>query len=130
MKNLYFVPERVRERSFNLIGRSYSSISLETVMSMSGLSREAALQACRDRKWQINTDGVTINPTPPAQPAPPHTSSEDQLFKLTDFVSFLENWGSHFWIWFEIPSTKFYRTRLHNIKTKFYILLIFIKFKV
>ncbi|XP_038211630.1 COP9 signalosome complex subunit 8 [Zerene cesonia] len=83
--------EKVRERAFNLIGRSYSSISIETVVSMTGLSKEAVLQICRDRKWELNEDGVTVNPMPPVQPAPLHTSSEDQLFKLTEFVSFLEN---------------------------------------
>ncbi|CAH2104561.1 unnamed protein product [Euphydryas editha] len=83
--------EKVRERAFNLIGRSYSSISLDTIVLMTGLSREAILQICRERKWDIQGDGVTISPTPPSQPAPLHTSSEDQLFKLTEFVSFLEN---------------------------------------
>ncbi|KAJ0181900.1 hypothetical protein K1T71_002622 [Dendrolimus kikuchii] len=83
--------EKIRERTFNLIGRSYSSISLDTVVTMTGLSRDAVLHACRDHKWTVNEDGVTINPTPPVQPGPLHTSSEDQLFKLTEFVSFLEN---------------------------------------
>ncbi|CAK1549973.1 unnamed protein product [Leptosia nina] len=83
--------ENVRERAFNLIGRSYSSISVDTVVSATGLSKEAVLQICRDRKWELSDDGVTVNPIPPTQPAPLHTSSEDQLFKLTDFVSFLEN---------------------------------------
>ncbi|XP_061707242.1 COP9 signalosome complex subunit 8 [Cydia pomonella] len=83
--------ERVRERAFNLIGRSYNSISLDTVVSMTGLSRDAVLRACAERKWTLREDGVTVDPTPPAQPAPLHTSSEDQLFKLTEFVSFLEN---------------------------------------
>lgn len=88
---LFLFTEKVRERAFNLIGRSYSSISLDTVVLMTGLSREAVLQICRERKWEIHTDGITINPSPPVQPAPLHTSSEDQLFKLTEFVSFLEN---------------------------------------
>ncbi|XP_068621468.1 COP9 signalosome complex subunit 8 [Battus philenor] len=83
--------ERVRERAFNLIGRSYSTISLDTVVSMTGLTNEAVIQICNDRKWELSEDGVTIKPLPPVQPAPLHTSSEDQLFKLTEFVSFLEN---------------------------------------
>ncbi|XP_022124509.1 COP9 signalosome complex subunit 8 [Pieris rapae] len=83
--------ENVRERVFNLIGKSYSSIAIDTVVSTTWLSKEAVLQICRDRKWELNEDGVTVNPAPPVQPAPLHTSSEDQLFKLTDFVSFLEN---------------------------------------
>lgn len=83
--------ERVRERAFHLIGRSYSSISLDTVVSMTGLSRDTVLRTCADRKWVLSEDGATVNPTPPTQPAPLHTSSEDQLFKLTEFVSFLEN---------------------------------------
>lgn len=84
-------PEKVRERALHLIGRSYSSVSIDTVVSMTGLSRDAVLHMCQDRKWQLHEDGVTINPVPPTQPAPLHTSSEDQLFKLTDFVTFLEN---------------------------------------
>lgn len=58
---------------------------------MTGLTRDAVLCTCRDLKWTVNEDGVTINPSPPTQPAPLHTSSEDQLFKLTEFVTFLEN---------------------------------------
>lgn len=87
----FSITERVRERAFTLIGRSYSSISLETVVSMTGLSNEAVIQICQERKWEICDDGVTVKPVPPVQPAPLHTSSEDQLFKLTEFVSFLEN---------------------------------------
>ncbi|CAK1603068.1 unnamed protein product [Parnassius mnemosyne] len=83
--------EKVRERAFNLIGRSYSFISLDTVISMTGLNKEAALHVCKERKWELDEDGTTIKPVPPVQPAPLHTSSEDQLFKLTEFVSFLEN---------------------------------------
>ncbi|KAJ2953679.1 hypothetical protein O0L34_g1296 [Tuta absoluta] len=83
--------EKVRERALNLIGRSYSSISIDTVVSMTGLGRDAVLHTCRDKKWELDEDGITIKPVPPTQPAPLHTSSEDQLFKLTEFVSFLEN---------------------------------------
>lgn len=83
--------ENVRERTLNLIGRSYSSIKIDKLISMIGLSREATLQVCQDRRWTLHDDGMTVNPLPPAQPAPLHTSSEDQLFKLTEFVSFLEN---------------------------------------
>ncbi|KAL4708066.1 hypothetical protein ACJJTC_009845 [Scirpophaga incertulas] len=83
--------EKIRGRAFNLIGRSYSSISLDTIVAMTGLTREAVIHDCHDRKWIIKEDGVTVNPVPPTLPAPLHTSSEDQLFKLTDFVSFLEN---------------------------------------
>lgn len=81
----------MRERAFTLIGRSYTTISLETVALMTGLTSDAVLHACRDRKWELDTDGVTVAPKPPIRPAPLHTSSEDQLFKLTEFVSFLEN---------------------------------------
>ncbi|GBP49017.1 COP9 signalosome complex subunit 8 [Eumeta japonica] len=83
--------DHVRERSFNLIGRSYSTISLDTVMNMTGLNKDAAERACRDRKWEISEDGTTVLPVLPTQATSLHTSSEDQLFKLTEFVSFLEN---------------------------------------
>ncbi|XP_013168147.1 PREDICTED: COP9 signalosome complex subunit 8 [Papilio xuthus] len=83
--------ERVRERALNLIGRSYSSISHNTLVSMTGLSNEAIAQICKERKWELSEDGTTIKPIPPVQPTPLHTSSEDQLFKLTEFVTFLEN---------------------------------------
>ncbi|XP_050670237.1 COP9 signalosome complex subunit 8 [Leptidea sinapis] len=83
--------ERARERALNLIGKSYSSISIESVLAVTGLSKEAVLQICRERKWELDDDGVTVRPVPPVQPTPLHTSSEDQLFKLTDFVTFLES---------------------------------------
>lgn len=74
-----------------MIGNSYSNISIDSVVTMTGLSREACLQVFRDRKWTISEDNLHVNPTPPVVPAPLHTSSEDQLFKLTEFVTFLEN---------------------------------------
>ncbi|KAI8427956.1 hypothetical protein MSG28_002274 [Choristoneura fumiferana] len=46
---------------------------------MTGLSRDTVLRACADRKWVLSEDGATVNPTPPTQPAPLHTSSEDQF---------------------------------------------------
>lgn len=58
---------------------------------MTGLSKEACLQVLRERKWVLTEDNLAVDPTPPIVPAPLHTSSEDQLFKLTEFVTFLEN---------------------------------------
>lgn len=83
--------KNLRERCLNLIGQSYSTVSMDTVITMTGLSKDAVISTCQDRKWQVSSDGTMITPVRPTQPAPLHTSSEDQLFKLTDFVSFLEN---------------------------------------
>lgn len=81
----------MRNRSVDLIGQAYSSITLETVAAMTGLSSDICSGACVEKGWQVEADTQIVHPVRPAFEASGHTSSEDQLHKLTGFVSFLEN---------------------------------------
>lgn len=77
-----------------LISKAYSSLGLTVLASMTGLSLDEARRAAIDRGWSI--DGTMVQPckldedecTLPNEIC----LTEDQLQKLTQFVSFLENW--------------------------------------
>lgn len=83
--------EKVRSKAVDLISQAYSSISLDTLAQMTGLTPDVASAACLERGWLIEPDTRMVHPVRPAPEETGHISSEDQLYKLTDFVSFLEN---------------------------------------
>lgn len=58
---------------------------------MTGLSPEIAAKGCAERGWHLEADTRMVHPIRPVQEETCNTSSEDQLYKLTNFVSFLEN---------------------------------------
>lgn len=58
---------------------------------MTGLTNEQTLAACQEKGWSVELDTRMVHPKAPQQSTSCHTSSEDQLNKLTNFVSFLEN---------------------------------------
>lgn len=58
---------------------------------MTGLKADVAGSACLEKGWQMEPDTRIVHPVRPPPEATGHISSEDQLYKLTDFVSFLEN---------------------------------------
>ena len=75
-----------------LVSEAYSSLDISVLAGMTGLSSEKTHQVAIDRGWTI--DGSMVQPrkvdreqSTPAQ----ETLTEDQLNKLTQFVSFLEN---------------------------------------
>ncbi|CAG9769083.1 unnamed protein product [Ceutorhynchus assimilis] len=86
MKNVQII---VRSRAVDLISKAYTSITLETILVMTGLPADACLQACIEKGWRVEPDTKMIYPVRPALKPLAQPSSE--LFKLTDFVSFLEN---------------------------------------
>ncbi|XP_060518698.1 COP9 signalosome complex subunit 8 [Cylas formicarius] len=81
----------VRSRAVDLISQAYSSITLETVSAMTGLSFDLCLNACKEKGWRFEPDSNIVYPVRQTPEPVVQTSSEDQLYKLTDFVSFLEN---------------------------------------
>ncbi|KAG5876456.1 hypothetical protein JTB14_032689 [Gonioctena quinquepunctata] len=85
------VQDVVRARAVDLISQAYSSITLDTVSAMTGLSPDVCIPACADRGWKFEPDTKMIHPVRNTIEHIGQTSSEDQLYKLTDFVSFLEN---------------------------------------
>lgn len=75
----------------DLIAQAYSSITLDTVSAMTGLPPDICAAACTEKGWQVEADTRMVHPVRPPPETSGQTSSEDQLYKLTDFVSFLEN---------------------------------------
>lgn len=85
------VQDVIRSRAVDLISQAYSSITLETVSAMTGLPIDVCAPACAERGWRVEADTRMVHPVRPAPEPLTQPSSEDQLYKLTDFVSFLEN---------------------------------------
>lgn len=77
-----------------LISRAYSSLNLTTMATMSGMSPDEARQAAVERGWTV--DGTIVQPRKQIDEEQYEQSdkiclTEEQLQKLTQFVSFLEN---------------------------------------
>ncbi|XP_001605512.1 COP9 signalosome complex subunit 8 [Nasonia vitripennis] len=83
--------ERIRDRALTLIGDAYSFLDINTLASMIGATPDDSRQIATSKGWTI-----TGNMVKPSKVCKPQTSAheaitEDQLYKLTQFVSFLEN---------------------------------------
>ncbi|XP_059472336.1 COP9 signalosome complex subunit 8 [Neocloeon triangulifer] len=82
---------QVRSRALELIGSAYSSITIESLARLLGETpAQAVASAASQPGWQIVEGNMVLPKKPAPAPGPPLTS-EDQLDKLTEFVSFLEN---------------------------------------
>ncbi|XP_058810241.1 COP9 signalosome complex subunit 8 [Phymastichus coffea] len=85
--------ERVQERAVTLIGEAYSSVDISTLCKMTGMTCDDSHQIASKKKWSIT--GSVVKPHKicklPNLNTPEEEVTEDQLFKLTQFVSFLEN---------------------------------------
>ncbi|XP_043256399.1 COP9 signalosome complex subunit 8 [Colletes gigas] len=85
--------DNVRERAMVLISKAYSSLDINVFASMTGLALEEARQMATERGWTV--DGTMVQPCKIEKEECNRVSevclTEDQLHKLTQFVSFLEN---------------------------------------
>ncbi|XP_012257380.1 COP9 signalosome complex subunit 8 [Athalia rosae] len=81
----------VRDRAIHLISEAYSSLTLTTLATMTGLSVSDAQSAAVEKGWIIDGDMVEPKRIDKEQSMPHTNLTEDQLYKLTQFVSFLEN---------------------------------------
>nr|CAG4644359.1 EOG090X0F3A [Lepidurus arcticus] len=82
----------LKEKMLDLIGRAYSSIKPEDMGSMVGLSvPEEAIGMAKELGWEHQLDSNMILPKAKPQLAPPAIPTEEQLSKLTQYISFLEN---------------------------------------
>jgi len=81
--------ESIQENMVRLIGTAYTSIQFDDVAGLLGISGPEAEVLAQSRGWTKN-DGLLQ----PVESPPDETvlaSAEEQLGKLTDFVTFLEN---------------------------------------
>lgn len=83
--------ERIRERAIALVENAYSSLDITTFSNMTGLSVTDARQVLQEKGW--NLTGTTVRPVKveKEESSIHETITEEQLNKLTQFVSFLEN---------------------------------------
>ncbi|XP_049762595.1 COP9 signalosome complex subunit 8 [Schistocerca cancellata] len=83
--------DNVRKRAVHLVSHAYSSISLDDLAAFVGMTAEQAAQAALEQGWQVDESARLVNPCRPKEELNYISSSEDQLYKLTEYVSFLEN---------------------------------------
>lgn len=81
-----------------LISKAYSSLNLSTMATMTGLPSTEAQQAAIDRGWTVQdgSDAIIVLPWEKLEDLECNQTdkiclTEEQLEKLTQFVSFLEN---------------------------------------
>ncbi|XP_045605740.1 COP9 signalosome complex subunit 8 [Procambarus clarkii] len=85
------VHDHVRQRAVDLVARAYTSISAEDFAQLVGMTVDEAVIAAKGHGWGYDEPTRMILPVPQApQPHTP-TPSEEQLRRLADYVSFLEN---------------------------------------
>ncbi|KAJ1520179.1 hypothetical protein ONE63_004393 [Megalurothrips usitatus] len=83
--------EELRSRAINLIGNAYSSITISDLSAIAGISDRDAERISNERGWIIDAETEMVHPVRPPPSSQVITSTEGQLNKLTDYVSFLEN---------------------------------------
>lgn len=103
--------EKTYNETVELIGKAYTSIFEDRVCEMLNQTPDVIDELCKNFEWEIQAGEYPrlILPRRPLIAKVPTESSENLLAKLTDFVSFLENW-----VW-RIPKKKsFFLLLLNN----------------
>lgn len=90
---MYELKERVQNDNIQLIGYAYTSILENVFAEMTNQTPEMIVDTCKRMDWEIQ-DGPAPRLILPKKPVVDKVSAldaEDQLHKLTTYVSFLEN---------------------------------------
>jgi len=85
------IAETTRRRAFSLISKAYCSISVEKVSAFLGMPAEDCVEVLSSLGWEVDTACKIMKPKNNENKQDENIVSEEQLTKLTDFVSFLEN---------------------------------------
>ncbi len=85
--------DKVQEETINLVALAYSSIFEDYLCTMLNQTPEALNEICGTLGWEIQSGPYPrlIIPKKQVIEKMDSATAEDQLQKLTDFVSFLEN---------------------------------------
>ncbi|KAL0273751.1 UNVERIFIED_CONTAM: hypothetical protein PYX00_006357 [Menopon gallinae] len=83
--------EKVRQKAAHLVATAYTSLSLDALSAFTGLPPDRAAKQGLEAGWQIDPDTNIVRPCRPSTGPVEVVCCEDQISKLTDFVSFLEN---------------------------------------
>lgn len=73
-----------------LISEAYSFLGLEDVGKLLGLGQEQLLEKLNSLGWEVDLPSQMVLPKSLPKDKPTHVSSEKQLERLTQYVSFLE----------------------------------------
>lgn len=90
---MYELKEKVQMDNIQLIGYAYTSIHENVFAEMTNQTPEMVADSCKRMNWEIQ-DGPFPRLILPKKPVVEKLSAldaEDQLRKLTSYVSFLEN---------------------------------------
>lgn len=92
LARLYPSIERFRQETEKLIGTAYSTIMASTCGEMLNSPEDKLTEVCERLGWVVEAGvpSVIIPKKPPIDNAA-QTSCEEQMKKLTEFVSFLES---------------------------------------
>lgn len=90
---MYELKEKVRMDTIDLIGRAYTSIFENVFGEMTNLTKDMIEDTCKRMEWEIQEGPFPrlILPKKPKADKICSLNAEDQLQKLTSYVSFLEN---------------------------------------
>lgn len=90
---MYELKEKVQMDNVQLIGYAYSSIHENVFAEMTNQTPEMIENTCQQMNWEIQAGPFPrlILPKKPVVDKVSALDAEDQLHKLTSYVSFLEN---------------------------------------
>lgn len=90
---MYELKDKIRMDTIDLIGNAYTSIFENVFGEMTNLTQDMIEDTCKRLNWEIQEGPHPrlILPKKPAAEKVSALNAEDQLQKLTSFVSFLEN---------------------------------------
>ncbi|XP_001185403.2 COP9 signalosome complex subunit 8 [Strongylocentrotus purpuratus] len=83
--------DSIKQRLFQLVGNTYTSIEDDQFASYLGMSKEQAINAVQEEGWSYNSTTQMILPKKPVPSREAPAPSEQQIAQLTEFVAFLEN---------------------------------------
>lgn len=83
--------ESTRKRAFTLVAKAYSYISTDDFSHFVGMPVNDAVDAAVKEGWKADSQTKMLTPAPLEKAVDLLLPSEEQLARLTDFVSFLEN---------------------------------------
>ena len=83
--------EKVRQRAEDLVSRAYTSIGVEDYSQLIGMSVDEAIKHAEKLDWKYDQSNKMILPKKTVQEIIAPTPSEEQLKRLAEYVSFLEN---------------------------------------
>lgn len=90
---MYELKEKIQMDNVQLIGYAYSSILEDVFAEMTNQTPETVEETCKRMGWEIQEGPYPrqILPKKPAMEKVSTLDAEDQLHRLTSYVSFLEN---------------------------------------